>query len=62
MVEVVDHYAREMQRYADVTVVVPEVPGEPFDDSQFGFIVKTLHDVPVTVYCPSVRNRFVDPL
>ena len=24
VVEVVDHYAREMQRYADVTVVVPE--------------------------------------
>ncbi|MBQ9464859.1 MAG: glycosyltransferase, partial [Lachnospiraceae bacterium] len=53
VVEVVDHYAREMQRYADVTVVVPEVPGEPFDDSIFPYRVVRCRAVrvPVLDYC-----------
>ncbi|MBR2738694.1 MAG: glycosyltransferase [Lachnospiraceae bacterium] len=53
VVEVVDHYAREMQRYADVTVVVPEVPGEPFDDSALPYRVLRCRAlrVPVLDYC-----------
>ena len=53
VIQVVDYYARELQRYADVTVVVPEVPGQPFDDAKLPYRVLRCRAVrvPVLDYC-----------
>ncbi len=49
VVEVVDHYARELSEIADMTVFVPRTPGRPFDDSTLPYRVVRCNSLPVPV-------------
>lgn len=60
--EVVNHYARELQAYAQVVVFVPAYPGKPYDDSTLPYPVVRCASLPVPLIDYNLPAPDLDPV